>query len=238
MSALLAPLEEVAERGSTRAPRPPLRPVAPSPLRLSRVGFIIFVITLLGAGMVGVLLLNTSIQQRAQTVVAAQRTAEDLGHEQASLSARVEQLRSSSDLADRAWAMGLRPNPHPVFVRLDADGTGGQVVGEPMRVQGMEMPDQKFRSADEVTVGMEKSRAAYLAEQEAKRKQAEADRIAREKAAQEKKAAEKKAAEQEAAQKKTAQKKTAQKKAAQKKAAEKKAAQDESAPTTNGTGGR
>lgn len=79
MSALLAPLEEVAERGSTRAPRPPLRPVAPSPLRLSRVGFIIFVITLLGAGMVGVLLLNTSIQQRAQTVVAAQRTAEDLG---------------------------------------------------------------------------------------------------------------------------------------------------------------
>lgn len=213
MSALLAPLEEVTQSGATRAPRPALRSVAPSPLRLSRVGFIIFVISLLGAGMVGVLLLNTSIQQRAQTVAAAQRTAEDLGHEQASLSARVEQLRSSSDLAERAWAMGLRPNPHPVFVRLDADGTGGQVVGEPMRVQGMEMPDQEFRSADEVTVAMEKSRAAYLAEQEAKRKQAEAERIAREKAAQEK--------------------------AAQQKAAQQKAARDKAAAaTTNGTGGR
>lgn len=190
MSALLAPLEQTRP-ASPRAERPVLRPVAASPLRLSRVGFIIFITTLLGAGMVGILLLNTHIQQRAQTVAAAQRQADDLGHQQASLTAKAEQLRSSSDLATRAWQLGLRPNPYPVFVKLGADGTPGQVIGEPMRVSGSEMPDQKYVGADAVTAQIAKAKAdhqAKVAAEKARRiaaaKKAEQDRIARQKAAQ------------------------------------------------------
>lgn len=189
MSALLAPLEQTRTSGP-RAERPVLRPVASSPLKLSRVGFIIFLTTLLGAGMVGILLLNTHIQQRAQTVAVAQREADDLGHQQASLTAKVEQLRSSSDLATRAWELGLRPNPHPVFVKLGADGKPGQVIGEPMAVNGSEMPDQKYVGADTVTARIAQAKAQYKAKEAAEKarriaaaKKAEQDRIARIKAA-------------------------------------------------------
>ncbi|WP_420175732.1 hypothetical protein [Luteococcus sp. OSA5] len=218
MSALLAPLEQIQERASQRAERPALQSVQTSPFRLSRVAFTIFLLTLLGAGMVGVLLLNTAIQQRATTVAQAQRTADDLGHRQASLNARVQQLRSSSDLADRAWQMGLRPNPYPVFVQLDADGKGGRVLGEPSRVTGQEMPNQHYRSADEVTAAMEKARIARQTQLENERKarlaaiearKAKAEAEARAKAAADRAAEAKKAAQQKEAQKKAAQKKEA-----------------------------
>lgn len=204
MSALLAPLEQ-ARTSSPRADRPVLRPVASSPLKLSRVGFIIFLTTLLGAGMVGILLLNTHIQQRAQTVAAAQRQADDLGHQQASLTAKVEQLRSSSDLATRAWEQGLRPNPHPVFVKLGADGKPGQVIGEPMAVNGSEMPDQKYVGADTVTAQIAKAKADHKAKEAAEKarriaaaKKAEQDRIARIKAEKAKQKADAAAAKQKA----------------------------------------
>ncbi|GAA1388157.1 hypothetical protein [Luteococcus peritonei] len=176
MSALLAPLE----RAEQRPARPTLRALDVHPLRVGRIGFVIVLLTLLGAGMVGVLVLNTMIQQRAGEVTAVQRQADDLGYQQASLTAEVERLRSSSDLAERAWQMGLRPNPYPVFVQLETDGTG-RVVGEPTRVFGGEMPNQKYASADDVTKQIDAARAAYKAKQEAQKK-ALAEKIARQKA--------------------------------------------------------
>ncbi|MGO4956426.1 hypothetical protein ACTQ49_03990 [Luteococcus sp. Sow4_B9] len=238
MSALLAPLEQIQERAAARAGAPPLRPVPASAARLSRVAFIIFLLGLLGAGMVGVLLLNTAIQQRSATVTQAQREAEDLGHQQASLTARVEQLRSSSGLAEKAWEIGLRPNPHPVFVQLDADGKGGRVVGEPTRVSGAEMPNQHYRSADEVTVAMEKAREARRAQIENERKA----RLARIEAA--KKAAAAQAAEQKrlAAQKQAEQKQAEQKQAGEAASGQSRPAQDAKKPqtsdTANASGGR
>ncbi|MEL4504133.1 hypothetical protein AAEX63_04140 [Luteococcus sp. H138] len=185
MSALLAPLEQPRTRStaSPAAERPALRAVAASPLRLSRVGFIIFITTVLGLGMVGILLLNTTIQQRAQTVAAAQRTADDLGYEQASLTAKAEQLRSSSDLANRAWEMGMRPNPYPVFIQLDADGKTSRVVGTPTAVSGSEMPNQKAVSADDVTKRMQQARVAYQQKVAQQKAQAQAEAAARAKAA-------------------------------------------------------
>lgn len=174
MSALLAPLEQPRIRSTADVPveRPSLRAVTAPGLKLSRVGFIVFITTVLGLGMVGILLLNTTIQQRAQTIAATQRTADDLGYEQASLTAKAEQLRSSSDLATRAWAMGMRPNPYPVFIKMGPDGKTSTVVGEPTRVSGSEMPDQKVSSADDVTKRMAQARVAYkqkVAQEEAAR---------------------------------------------------------------------
>ena len=165
MSALLAPLERLDQRST----RPTLRAIDVHPLRVSRLGFLIVLLTVLGAGMVGVLVLNTVIQERATQVRAVQRQAEELGYQQASLTAEVERLRSSQDLAARAWEMGLRPNPYPVFVQLEADGTG-RVVGDPTRVFGGEMPDQKHASADDVTKRIDKARADLKAKQAAEKK--------------------------------------------------------------------
>lgn len=171
MSALLAPAER-----TEGASRPALRAVGTRPG--SRTAYVVFLATLLAIGMVGVLVLNVKIQERALTVQNAQRQAADLGAQQASLTAQVERLRSSSDLADRAWTMGLRPNPYPVFVKLDADGTG-RVLGEPTRVSGGEMPDQKYLGADDVTKRIAQAREQYKAQ--IARQKAEA--LARQKAA-------------------------------------------------------
>ena len=42
---------------------------------------------------------------------------------------------SQAKLAERAWALGMRPNPQPAFIQLP----GGQVVGVPTEVTGDEL---------------------------------------------------------------------------------------------------
>lgn len=186
MSALLAPLEHFGpERsGVAAASRAQLRAVVSSPMRASRSIFIGILVAVLSLGMVGVLLLNTQIQQRSMQVAATTRTADDLGYQQAALTAKVEQLRSSSDLTKKAWDLGLRPNPHPVFVQLKADGTSS-MVGTPVRVTGSELPDQQYQGADAVTEKILASRANLLAKKKAAieaAKAAQAQRLAQQKA--------------------------------------------------------
>lgn len=188
MSALTSSFDDLRSARPARQERPALRVVPLNPMRVPRTVFIAFLTLLMGAGMVGVLVLNTTIQQRQTAVTRAQRQADDLAWRQASMTAQVEQLRSSSDLATRAWALGMRPNPHPVFVVLD--GQHPTVMGTPTPVTGTEMPDQAYANADEVAAAIDKAHAAAV-----ERRTASAEkRRAEAKAAAEKKAAEKKAA--------------------------------------------
>ncbi len=172
MSALTAPLVDLQSRRATRTERPALRAVQINPMRVSRALFIAFLTVVLGVGMVGVLVLNTTIQQRQSEITKAQRQADDLAYKQASLTATVEQLRSSSDLATRAWAMGMRPNPHPAFVQLGAAGEAGRIVGTPARTVGTEMPDQNYVGADAVATKIDKTHADAVARKKAAAKAA------------------------------------------------------------------
>lgn len=106
---------------------PKLRIVYGAPFRPPRMPFVIFVVSLLAAGLVGLLLLNTELQRGTFQVTALNQQADQLRDQQEQLERQVRTLESPQNLADRSLRMGMVPNPNPVFLRL----SDGRVLGVP-----------------------------------------------------------------------------------------------------------
>jgi hypothetical protein len=107
--------------------QPKLRVVYGAPFRPPRMPFVIFVVSLLAAGLVGLLLLNTELQSGTFQITKLSNQASQLRDQQEGLEKQVRTLESPQNLADRALQMGMVPNPNPVFLRL----SDGQVLGVP-----------------------------------------------------------------------------------------------------------
>ncbi|MBK8460354.1 MAG: hypothetical protein WAS07_10025 [Micropruina sp.] len=172
MTALEAPqvLSAGSRQGGAR-----LRPVTRRQQTVAVVPFVSSLALLFVVGMVGLLLLNTTLQDQAFVVRAQQRQATELGYRLADLEAQVTEARSSTELAIRATELGLRPNPYPGYLMLP-DGT---VVGEPSRVTGAELPEVLYRSPEQLQAeararvrAAEERRLAARAQAEAKAKAA------------------------------------------------------------------
>ncbi|MET0695724.1 MAG: hypothetical protein ABWY56_17460 [Propionibacteriaceae bacterium] len=239
MSALWAPLTGTSEQ--VAAPetesRPSLRAV-PKPLpRLARVPFILVLIALFGLGMTGLLMLNTTLQNQAFQASTLNRQATELAYTQADLESQLDKMAAPQELARRASAYGLRPNPYPAFVVLP----GGKVMGTPQPVTGDEVPEMIVKTPAELAA--ERAAAIVRAREKAAQKAAEArakavqDRLDAAKRAAEARtaAANKKVADARAA---AAAKAAAVKAAAAKKAAAEKAAAAKKAAAKKNNGGR
>ena len=107
--------------------QPRLRVVYGAPFRPPRMPFVIFVVSLLAAGLVGLLLLNTQLQSGTFDITKLNSQANDLRDQQQQLEKQVRALESPQNLSDRALRMGMVPNPNPVFLRL----SDGRVLGVP-----------------------------------------------------------------------------------------------------------
>ncbi|MFT3861700.1 hypothetical protein [Micropruina sp.] len=201
MTALEAPRRTSEQRprrwGLTQVPIPDRR--------MASVPFVLVLGVFLGLGMVGLLLLNTALQEQGFAVQAQQKQATQLGYRVAALESEVTEARSSTRLAIEATKLGMVPNPYPVYLALPA----GTVIGDPSTISGYEVPDVRYRTPAEL---------AAMAKRAA---DAEAKRVAELKAAAEKRAEEKQKAE--AAEKKAEEKQKAE--AAKKKAEEKEKAE-------------
>ncbi len=257
MSALWAP----APNGKEPAPapevqRPRLRAVPRAKPRLARVPFILVLIAIFGAGMTGLLMLNTTLQNQAFEASTLNRQATELTYTRADLESQLDKVAAPQVLAQRATSLGLRANPHPAFLVLPK----GKVVGKPQAVSGNEVPTLIVKTpaelaAERVAADVRKKQRALerAAEARAKaardkaeaaqkkiddaRKAAEAKRAAAAKQAAAQQAAAKQAAAQQAAAKKAAAEQVAARRAAAaKQAAAKKAA--EARPTAKKPGGR
>ena len=162
MSALWAPIaardEEVRNTGR------PLRVVAQPVIGLARFPFLLVLIGIFGIGMAGLLMLNTTLQSQAFQSRTHNRQATELAYAQADLENQLDALVAPQELARRASALGMRPNPHPAFLVLPS----GKVVGEPTPVSGHEIPAL-----------IVKTPAQLAAEEAAKRARAEAKAAAR-----------------------------------------------------------
>lgn len=132
MSALQVPVPSpVTESRAT-----PLRAVpSRSGRQIAQLPFVLIIALLLGGGMTGVLVLSTTIQTQSAELSTLQAREAELRYQEAALVAQAQDLRSSAKLAERAWALGMRPNPQPAFIQLP----GGQVVGVPTEVTGDEL---------------------------------------------------------------------------------------------------
>ncbi|MGH1562678.1 FtsB family cell division protein [Mumia sp. DW29H23] len=124
----------IAQNAPRRAPGRPqpssrgaLRVVPARRPRTPRAPFVLLVVTLLAGGLIGLLLLNTSMQNGAFQLAELEKQAEALQSQHAELALEVEQRSTPAALADRAAELGMVPNTNPVFLRLP----DGKVVGDP-----------------------------------------------------------------------------------------------------------
>ncbi|MEV0801138.1 hypothetical protein AB0I34_25835 [Kribbella sp. NPDC050281] len=127
MSTVFSPSKARVTPAPAKRSEPKLRVVYGAPFRPPRMPFVIFVVSLLAAGLVGLLLLNTELQGGTFQVTELNKQADQLRDQQEQLEKQVRTLESPQNLADRALRMGMVPNPNPVFLRL----SDGRVLGVP-----------------------------------------------------------------------------------------------------------
>lgn len=136
MSTLMSPLKQGAR---ARVPRfaeaaverarltvvPPRRTLGRT--QAARTPFAVLVIAMLAAGVVGLLMFNTSMQQTSFKATALQEQVNVLTAKEQSLALELDKLRDPQHLAVAAKELGMVAPSQPAFVRL-ADG---RVLGNP-----------------------------------------------------------------------------------------------------------
>lgn len=96
-------------------------------VRAPRAPFAVLVFAILGAGVVGLLMFNTHMQQASFYATRLQERAENLTARQQSLDMQLERLRAPQRLAEAGKELGMVAPGVPAFVKL-ADGS---IVGSP-----------------------------------------------------------------------------------------------------------
>lgn len=169
--------------------RPALRPVPATGRRIATFPFVSVVALVLACGMVGLLVLTTTLQNQAFHVQARQQEAGRLADRLASLQAQAADSRSVQNLAVAAQRLGMRPNPYGAQLQVP-DGT---VLGKDAPVTGAEIPGVRYLSPEQAQAQLEAlakaeaERKAKLKAQARERRRAEAEARERAEARQERK---------------------------------------------------
>lgn len=112
-----------AGRPSVR--RPPLRVVAAPATSGSRLGFAVLCASLLGAGLIVLLLMNTALSQNTFAVQKLQAQTQALTDQRQALAQSVALASSPEQLSAKAWSLGLVPSAESAFVDLPS----GKILG-------------------------------------------------------------------------------------------------------------
>jgi hypothetical protein len=99
--------------------RPSLRSVPLRGSRAPRAPFVVLVLLVLGIGLIGLLILNTALQQGSFELDQLQSTTDELRDRQTDLADRVAARSAPDALADEADRMGMVPAEEaPRFLEL------------------------------------------------------------------------------------------------------------------------
>lgn len=129
---LRARVPRLAEAAVERARLSVVPPRALGRTQAARTPFAVLVIALLAAGVVGLLMFNTQMQQTSFTATALQREATALTAQKQSLVLELDQLRDPQRVALAARDLGMVAPSQPAFVRL----SDGRVLGRPVPATG------------------------------------------------------------------------------------------------------
>lgn len=116
----------------TVVPRPRVRAA-----RAPRVPFVVLVSAILLAGVVGLLMFNTSMQAASFRETALEQQARDLDARQESLEIQVEALRDENRIARKAQEMGMVIPSTPA---ASLDLATGEIIGDPVPAAGGPLP--------------------------------------------------------------------------------------------------
>ncbi len=92
-----------------------------------RTPFVVLMLTMLAAGVVGLLMFNTNMQQSSFEATRLQDQVSTLSAQEQSLAMELDALRDPQRLAIAAKRLGMVPPAEPAFVSL----TDGRVLGNP-----------------------------------------------------------------------------------------------------------
>lgn len=101
-------------------------------VRAPRVPFVLLVSGVLLAGVVGLLMFNTSMQQASFTMTTLEERAANLQAREQTLAAEIEELRDPQRLAVEARKLGMRTPPAPAFLHADGSISGKPVPAAPV----------------------------------------------------------------------------------------------------------
>lgn len=104
---------------------PRLRVVPGTPLRRGDAAFGIICVVLLAAGLIGLLLLNTTLAQGSFVLQKLQTTSDQLKDTQGILNQSLDASKSPGNLATLATSMGMVPAQSAAFLRI----SDGKVIG-------------------------------------------------------------------------------------------------------------
>ena len=123
-----ASARQTARVGVARGWETGLKLVGPVRQRARRAPFVVVVLSLLAAGLVGLILMSTVLQKQAFGIADLRQQASALDIERQTLDRDVNYLQSPAGLAERAMGAGMVPNASPVFLRL----SDGVIIGQPV----------------------------------------------------------------------------------------------------------
>ncbi|MCL7455615.1 septum formation initiator family protein [Micromonospora echinofusca] len=122
-----------AERQNAGAARPPrLRVAPPPPVRVPRAPFAALVLVLVVGGVLGILLVNTKINENAFRLEKLQEQQAKLDVEQQQLNKEIADAEAPGNLEARARKLGLVEAGEPAYIRLP----DGKVIGVPQPAEG------------------------------------------------------------------------------------------------------
>lgn len=121
--------------GPARQSRPSIAVVPDAPARASRVPFVLLVLLVLGVGLVGLLLLNTNLQQGSFHIHDLEKRTAELAKRQGELEQKVAAAQAPENLARQARRDGMVPNPAPGFLELSDASVSGDPKPAPRPVQ-------------------------------------------------------------------------------------------------------
>ncbi|MBB5789746.1 septum formation initiator family protein [Jiangella mangrovi] len=103
--------------------RPSLRSVPSRASHAPRAPFVVLVLLVLGIGLIGLLILNTALQQGSFELGEMQSTTDELRDRQTDLADRVAARSAPDALADEADRLGMVPaDEAPRFLELPGSG--------------------------------------------------------------------------------------------------------------------
>jgi hypothetical protein len=128
VSSLLSQAKARSPRRVTNSGRAGRLTLVPRAVRRApKVPFVVLVLFVLGGGLVGLLVLNTSLQQGAFYEASLQDQQNALATKQEDLRLKVAALRDPQRLAREAQSLGMVPNTNPAFIDL----SDGSMLGDP-----------------------------------------------------------------------------------------------------------
>jgi cell division protein FtsB len=92
----------------------------------ARTPFVLLIVALLASGLLGLLLLNASLNEGSFELSELRRQTQELTDEEQELQAEVDAFSAPDALAERARELGMVPGGPPAFLAPD-----GSILGEP-----------------------------------------------------------------------------------------------------------